>query len=381
MKIVIASDSFKGSLSSQQIAEMVEKSAKSVFPNAEVVKTVIADGGEGTLNAIIFGSASFEVREITCKNPLFNDIKAQYAVKSEDAIIEMAQASGLTHVPYANGNAAITTSFGTGQLIKDAVLNGARNIFVAVGGSATNDGGIGALNALGFEFLDENGFPVIPIGANLNKIDSINRNNTDYLNGVKFTVLADVDNPFVGERGATRFFGKQKGAVGEVAEMLERGMVHFADIVERDLKVRLHNMPYTGAAGGLSGALMAFLHAEPKSGIDTLLKMTDFDKKISGADIIVTGEGRIDFQSAHGKAISGVCAHAKAKGVPVYAIVGSSKISDEDARSMGLDGVYTLLSDSIDVADAIQNAEIHLARVSEKLFMKIKDNGGGENIE
>lgn len=374
MKIISASDSFKGSLTSKQTAEIIADSAKKVSEDIEVIFCPVADGGEGTLDAVLL-SGDFNELELTVKNPLFEQINARYAMKDKIAFVEMAQASGLTLIPYKDGNAALTTTYGTGQIIADAVKRGAEQIYVAVGGSATNDGGIGALAALGVRFLDKNGAELEPVGKNLVNIEKIDTANFNLPHVVRLTVLADVDNPFVGERGATRVYGRQKGAVGETADMLEKGMIHYADVVERDFGIRLHDKPYSGAAGGLSGGLTAFAGASVASGIESVLYLTGFDEKIKTADAVITGEGRLDSQSLCGKAISGVCARASKFGVPVYAIVGSTELSRAELAADGIKRVETLISDSDSLEDAINNAAFHMQRVAKKMIELIYKSG------
>lgn len=374
MRIISASDSFKGSLTSKQTAEIISLAAKEVSQDIEVVACPIADGGEGTLDAVLL-SGGFDELELTVKNPLFEPIKARYAMKGNIAFVEMAQASGLTLIPYKDGNAALTTTYGTGQLIADAVKRGAEQIYVAVGGSATNDGGTGALAALGVRFLDKNGAELEPVGRNLINIEKIDTAGFSLPRETKLTVLADVDNPLVGERGATRYYGRQKGAVGETADMLESGMIHYADVVQRDFGIRLHDKPYSGAAGGLSGGLMAFAGAAVASGIESVLRLTGFEDKIKTADAVITGEGRLDSQSLCGKAISGVCAPAKRLSVPVYAIVGSTELSQAEVSAFGIKKVETLIEDSDSLEDAISNAPFHMERVAKKMIELIYKSG------
>lgn len=374
MRIISASDSFKGSLTSNQTAEIISLAAKEVSEDIEVIACPIADGGEGTLDAVLL-SGGFDELELTVKNPLFEPIKARYAMKGKVAFVEMAQASGLTLIPYKDGNAALTTTYGTGQLIADAVKRGAEQIYVAVGGSATNDGGTGALAALGVRFLDKNGAELEPVGKNLINIARIDTAGFSLPRETKLTVLADVDNPLVGERGATRYYGRQKGAVGETADMLESGMIHYADVVEKTLGIRLHDKPFAGAAGGLSGGLMAFAGAAVASGIESVLRLTGFEDKIKTADVVITGEGRLDGQSLCGKAISGVCSPAKKHGVPVYAIVGSTELSQAEVSAFGIKKVETLISDSDSLEDAINNAPFHMERVAKRMIELIYKSG------
>jgi glycerate kinase len=341
LRILIASDSFKGSLSSAEIAEIfMDVARQKCFES--LVGVQIADGGEGTLEAIL-ASGEFSLRQIKCKNPLFEDITSQYAIDGKGrAFIEMASASGLTLIPYAEGNAAITTSYGTGQMIADALKRGSQEIYISVGGSATNDCGIGALSALGFAFLDERGNKLSPIGKNLGLIRKIDSNEVCDFNGVSFVVMADVDNPLIGDRGATRFYGKQKGAIDEIADDLENGMISFANLVKSLTGVALQDMPHAGAAGGLAGGLIAFLGAKVKSGIDTVLELINFDEYIMQSDVVITGEGRLDEQSLHGKAISGVCKCAEKHGVPVYVMSGCLGLSKKEWRAVGIRNVVPL---------------------------------------
>ena len=273
--ILVCSDSFKGSLSSKDIGDIFTTIAKE-YEGVKIISIPIADGGEGTLDAI-YSSGEYKYKEIQCSNPLFQKITAKYLVNKDTAIIEMAQASGLTLIPYKDGNAAITSSFGTGELILDAINSGCKNIYITVGGSATNDGGIGALSALGYEFLDKYNNVLKPIGENLDKISFINTEKAINTEGIKFTIIADVNNPLVGEYGSTFFYGKQKGAVGDIANKLENGMINYANVIEKQFGEHFHDKKGAGAAGGISTGLMAFLDADIKSGIDTVLELIHFD--------------------------------------------------------------------------------------------------------
>lgn len=341
--------------------------AKELSADTEIIACPLADGGEGTLEAVL-QSGGFRPISVTVRNPLFEPITARYAMCGQTAFIEMAQASGLTLIPYRDGNAAITTTYGTGQLIADALQNGAKEIYVSVGGSATNDGGIGALAALGYCFLNKNGNELQPIGGNLEKIEKIDDTNSIWRSDIQLTVLADVNNPLVGEFGATRFYGRQKGAVGEIADRLEYGMCRFADVVEKEMGVKLRDMPFAGAAGGLSGGLIAFLGAVASSGIQSVMQMIDFEAKLRNADAVITGEGRLDRQSLCGKVISGVCDAAKKAGVPVYAIVGSSEITQSEANDCGIERIETLISEAASLQDAIEQAPLYMERAVKKLL-------------
>lgn len=370
MKIVIASDSFKGSLSSKRIGEIFATTAKEVSEEIEIIPIEIADGGEGTLDAVV-DSGKFSYAYADSCNPLFEKITVSYGVCGKTAFVEMAKSSGLTLIPYKEGNALKTTTYGTGQTIAEAVRKGAEEVIVSVGGSATNDGGIGALSALGCKFFDCDGKEILPVGENLIKIKSVDTKNISKFGNIKFKVLTDVDNPLLGEFGATKFYGKQKGASGKNAEILEEGMINFAMVTEKATGVILDDMKGAGAAGGLAGGLVAYLGAEIKSGIETVLDVIGFEEKLNGATAVITGEGRIDDQSTHGKAISGVCGRAKKYGLPVYATVGCSRISKINADALGLREIYELSELAVDLEDSIRNAEKYVKIVAKNMLTKI----------
>lgn len=367
--ILVCSDSFKGSLSSKEIGDIFATVAKE-YDGVNITSIPIADGGEGTLDAI-YSSGGYKYKKIQCSNPLFQKITAKYLINEDTAIIEMAQASGLTLIPYKDGNAGYTSSYGTGELILDAIKSGCKNIFITVGGSATNDGGIGALSALGYEFLDKDNSILKPIGFNLDKIEYINTENAIDTKGIKFTIIADVDNPLVGERGATFFYGKQKGVVVDFALALENGMINYANVIEKQLGAHLHDKSGAGAAGGIAAGLMAFLNADIKSGIDTVLDIVHFNENLKNIDAIVTGEGCIDRQSIHGKAISGVINRAKQFNVPVYLIAGGSKLEYNELKTIGISGISLLGTKAKNLEDSINNANVYAKMCAEELIAQI----------
>lgn len=373
MKILVACDSFKGSLSSREIIGILKDTAEAMTYETEVTGVEIADGGEGTIAAVL-ATGNYKAVSVRCMNPLFEPISAAYAVSENAAIIEMAAASGLTLIPYKDGNALYTTTYGTGELIADAVQRGIKHIYISIGGSATNDGGIGALTALGFAFLDVNGEKLKPIGENLCKIARVDRSEVMNLDGVKFTVMADVENPLIGENGATHVYGKQKGAVGEIADKLESGMKHYADITEKTTGIRLHDRKSAGAAGGLGGGLIAYMGAEVKSGIESVLQLLRFDSLLKHADVVITGEGRIDSQSKNGKAVCGICKAAKKYAVPVYAVAGSSALSENEYAAMGINKVFTLLDQAASVEDSMKNAKVYMKTTAEKMLKYIQSD-------
>lgn len=366
--ILVCSDSFKGSLSSKDIIDIYEVESRNE-ENVKITGVEIADGGEGTLDAISkFGK--YEWKEIECFNPLFEKITAKYLLSQDVAIIEMAQASGITLIPYKDGNAAKTTTFGTGELILDAIRNGAKHIFITVGGSATNDGGIGALSALGYEFLDKEGHALEPIGESLIKIKDIDTSKAINTNGIKFTVVADVENKLLGEKGATYVYGPQKGAVGEIKEQLEEGMKNYNSVAKKVLDTDMSTLEHGGAAGGLAAGLMAFLNANVQSGIETILDLIDFDTLLNNADAVITGEGCLDEQSLQGKVVCGVTKRCVKKNVPVYVMAGITKIQGAD----GIKRIKTLREYARDSEDSILNAKIYARIVAKELIKEIVED-------
>lgn len=299
MKIVIASDSFKGSLISMEVAESVEKGILDVFPSCEVVKLAVADGGEGTTDALC-QTLGGETVEILVEDPLGRPVKASYAVLDDGhtAVLEMSAASGLTLLAADERNPMRTSTYGTGQLIADALARGCRKFLVGIGGSATNDGGMGMVGVPGF---------------------------LEKTRGVEFTVACDVDTPYIGKNGASRVFGPQKGASAQDVEVLEERLRGYALKIMEDTGIDVSNMAGAGAAGGLGGAFRAYLGAELKRGVDLVLDQIDFDSAIEGADLVITGEGCSDYQTLKGKTASGVLERAERARVPVALVSGAVK--------------------------------------------------------
>lgn len=333
-KIVIAPDSFKGTLSALEVCEIIKKAFYEVIPDCDILTVPIADGGEGTLDAFE-ASVGGERRKISVHSPAFEKITADYLVlPSGTAVIEMAESSGLPLVK-GNKNPMNTTTLGTGELILHAIESGCKKILIGLGGSATNDGGIGCLSALGFKFLNKDGKEIPLTGSGLSELYEISDSNvTPLLKNVKFELLCDVTNPLCGENGASFVFAPQKGATPKQVKILDDNLSHFADIVERDFNISLHNLPGAGAAGGLGGGLTAFLKAKSFSGADKILETVNFKNIIKNADLIITGEGCLDSQTAQGKVISRVLSFAGR--TPCIAIVGIQK----EETDLPLCGIY-----------------------------------------
>lgn len=372
MKLIFASDSFKGSLSSRKTAELLTKAAHEVFGECECIGVPVADGGEGTVDAVIDALSGKKVN-VTVHDPLMNLIQASYGIVGDIAIIEMAAASGLTLVPENLRDPMNTTTYGTGELILDALSHGCRELYVAIGGSATNDGGMGCLRALGAKFLDRNGNELSGCGRDLTEVSTINLTQLDSrLSDASVTVLCDVKNPLCRENGATYTFAKQKGATPKTLELLENGMQNYRDVICLQFGINCDTINGAGAAGGLGAALKVFLNATMQSGIETVLNLIGFDDLLSGADLVVTGEGRADRQSLCGKVMQGVGLHAKAKGVPVIGLCGSLSDGAEELLNCGVTKLFALSDSADSIEDAIANAERYYYETAVGMFRSCK---------
>ena len=373
MKFLFASDSFKGTLSSEQIIRLLTESAKEAFPDCETAGTLIADGGEGTVDAVI-AMTKGELIRVPVHGPLMEETTAVYGKINEDsAIIEMAAASGLPMVPENLRNPLNTTTYGTGELIRDALDRGFRNISVALGGSATNDGGMGAMSALGVKFLDKDGNVLDGKGSDLEKVASVDVSGLHpAVAETKFTVMCDVSNPLTGPDGATYTFGKQKGGTPEILDRLEAGMKSYAKVAGEALGKDIDHIAGAGAAGGMGAALCGFLNAGLKSGIETVLDLIGFDEMLEGVDLVVTGEGRIDWQSAFGKVPSGIGMRCKKKGVPAVAIVGGMGNGAEKIYEFGVESIIPTINGAMDINEALERAEELYKGAADRMFRFLK---------
>lgn len=355
-KIVLAFDSFKGSLSSEEAAEAALKAVVSVLPDCETLVVPVADGGEGTVAAICANfDHKFMTVECCVNNPLMHKINASYNILPDDtAVIETASASGLTLLADEERNPLDTTTYGTGELIFDAMNRGCRKFIIGLGGSATNDAAMGILSALGYKFKDSQGELLKPIGANLIKVCSICAEDADArLKECSFNLACDVTNTFCGKWGAAYIYAPQKGADADDVIILDEGLRHFADVLDRTFGVDVADMQGAGAAGGIGGTLCAVLGAKLSKGIDVVLDCADFDRKITDADLILTGEGSIDEQSGMGKTISGIVGRAKRCSVPVVALAGNVK-GAEHLNKMGLKAVFSIQQGPVSLKEAMQ---------------------------
>ena len=327
-KVVVASDSFKGCLTSMQVAEGVEAGIRKCCPDCQVVKLAVADGGEGTVDALLETMGGRRV-SAEVSDPLGRPCMAEYAILNDEvtAVMEMSSASGLTLLKHEERNPLLTSTYGTGQMIADALDRGCRRFLIGIGGSATNDAGMGMLEALGCRFLDQEGNELRGCGESMTRVVTIDMSDLrPEVNESEFIVACDVDSPFHGPEGAAYVYGPQKGATPEMVIRLDAGLRNMSDLIAREMGIQVADMPGAGAAGGLGGAFKAFLNAELRKGAEMVLDVIGFDEIIKDADLVITGEGRIDAQTMTGKLPYAVARRAGAQGIPVLAICGAAEI-------------------------------------------------------
>ena len=371
MRSIFASDSFKGSLSSKRTAELLTKAAREVFGECECIGVPVADGGEGTVDAVC-GALNGKKVTAAVHDPLMNPIQAAYCIAGDRAVIEMAAASGLTLVPEDKRDPMDTTTYGTGELILDALDRGCRELYIAIGGSATNDGGMGCMRALGVRFLDKNGRELIGCGRDLSDVAEIDLGGLDKKSSeTAITVLCDVKNPLCGGNGATYTFAEQKGATHDTIELLENGMRNYRDVIRDHFGIDCDTIEGAGAAGGLGAALKVFLNASMRSGIETVLDLIRFDDMLEGADLVITGEGRADRQSCFGKVMQGVGLRAKAKGVPVIGLCGSLGEGADELLNYGITKLIALSDNAGSIEDAIADAERYYYETAVRMFREV----------
>ena len=358
MKIVIAPDSYKESLSALEVAQAVEAGFRQVFPDADYVLVPVADGGEGTVDAMVAATGGRK-ETVTVSGPLGEPVEAFYGLTGDGdtAVIEMAAASGLALVPPDRRNPLLTSSRGTGELIRAALDAGARRFILGIGGSAPNDGGAGMVQALGARLLDLEGRELDGSGGDLARLERIDVSALDpRLAECRIEVACDVDNPLTGARGASAVFGPQKGATPEMVQALDANLARLARIVGRDLGVAVDTVPGAGAAGGMGAAMLAFFGATLKPGIEIVTAAVDLDTHVRDADLVITGEGRIDFQTVHGKTPIGVARVAKRHGKPVIGIAGSLGAEVGVVHAHGIDAVFSVLGKPCTLDEALRDA-------------------------
>jgi len=377
MKFLFASDSFKGTLSSDETAALLKKAAEEVFGECETSHVPVADGGEGTTDAVIAAENGRKI-SVPVHGPLMEETTAEYGqIDEKRAVIEMAAASGLPMVPNELRNPLNTTTYGTGEMILDALNRGFRDISIAIGGSATNDGGMGCVRALGVKFLDADGKELEGFGRDLEKIASIDASGLDpRLAETKVTVMCDVSNPLCGEHGATYTYGRQKGGTPEILDRLEAGMCNYRDLVKGLYGIDCDQIHGAGAAGGLGAALCVFLKGKMQSGIETVLQLIDFDERLTGVDLVVTGEGRTDWQSAFGKVMQGVGEHAAAKGIPAVGLSGSLGEKAWQMYDHGIESLMTTVDGPMPLQEALDRSEELYYQGAVRMFRFIKAGMG-----
>lgn len=369
---LFASDSFKGSLSSAQIAGILEQEARKAFPDASCSALPIADGGEGTVDAVLSACGGERVYA-SVEGPLGGTAHAAYGILPDGrCVIELAAASGITLVDRAELDPLRASSIGFGQLVRHALDRGARDVFLALGGSATNDGGMGAMRALGVRFLDEDGRELSGRGEDLARVADIDASGlVEAAREARFTVMCDVTNPLIGRAGATAVFGPQKGGTVESLAELERGMIGYARVIERKLGVRVAQMPGAGAAGGMAAAAAAFLSAHLISGIECLMDLAHFDEQLAAADCCFSGEGRADAQSLDGKVLSGVARRCARAGKPLYAIVGSASDGADALLDLGVTKIVPCIEPGTPLEEALAHAEENYHRAAAGVFAEL----------
>ena len=373
MKFLFASDSFKGTITSAQAGKFLAAAAHEAFPQAHVHILEVADGGEGTVCAVVAATGG-SLREVRVTGPLGAPTIATYGlIGNGHAIIEMASASGLPLIPVSQRNPLATNTYGTGELIADALNQGARDISLAIGGSATNDGGMGCMRALGVRFEDDSGTELAGTGADLIRVAHIDLTRADArLAQTRFHVMCDVDSPLLGPRGATYVFGPQKGASAAVVDELEAGMAHYAKKLCDTFEGFDPQAPGMGAAGGLGAAARAFLGAETAPGIERVLDLVGFDDLLEDCDLCVTGEGHADAQSAHGKVVSGIARRCKAHGVPCIALVGGMDAAAHELLRCGVSALVPTVMDVASLETTLAHAEENYAFASQRLFSLLR---------
>ncbi len=373
MKILIAPDSFKGSNSSLKVAEAIEEGVYRVFPDAEIEKVPIADGGEGTVEALVQANEG-EMLHLSVKGPLGDPVESFYGIVDEGtAVIEMAAASGLDLVPEERRDVRRASTYGTGELILHALEQGVEEIILAIGGSATNDGGTGMASALGYRFLDEQGSELPPGGAGLKQLAKIDDSRVDpRVKAAQFRVACDVSNPLTGERGASAVYGPQKGAAPQDVKELDAALQKLADVVQKQFNLDAEETPGAGAAGGLGYGLMVFCGASLEKGIDIVLDAVNFDERLEHKDLVITGEGKIDGQTAYGKLPVGVAYRAKQKGVPVLVIAGDIGDGIEAVYDVGIDAVMSSVNRAMSLKEAMGRSSELLIDSAERAMRMIR---------
>ncbi len=376
MRILIAPDSFKGSLDALDVAKNIEKGILKAMPDAEIIKVPMADGGEGTVQSLI-NATNGKIIKVKKKvtGPLGEKVEAYFGILGDNktAAIEMASASGISLVPRGKSDPRLTTTYGTGELIKAALDEGVKKIIIGIGGSATNDGGVGMAQAMGISFKDEKGNEIGFGGAELVNINSIDISQRDpRIDDVKIEVASDVSNPMYGIDGAAYVYAPQKGADKIMVRELDKNLRHLNEVIIRELKIDLQALEGSGAAGGLGGGLVAFLGAELKSGVDVVLEVNKIEEKMKDVDLVITGEGRIDKQTVSGKTPMGILRVAKKYGLPVIVVAGAIGDGSKELYKVGFDALVSIINEPVSLEEAIEKTPILLEQSAGQIFRILK---------
>lgn len=374
-KFLLIPDSFKGTMSSEEICSIMEKAIRQNCPTSEIISIPVADGGEGSVNAFLKAMGGERISTIV-KGPYFEDVEAFYGIveNGKTAVIEMAACAGLPLVENRL-NPKLTTTYGVGQLMEDAISRGCKKIIMGLGGSCTNDAGTGAAAALGVKFIDRNGNSFVPVGGTLSEIKHIDTSDLlPELKEIELVTMCDIDNPLHGENGAAYIFGPQKGATPEMVTELDEGLKHLDQILQTDLNLSLANIKGVGAAGGMGCGMVAFFGSTLQMGIETVLDTVKFDDLLKDADYVFSGEGKIDSQSIRGKVVIGIANRTKKANIPLIAIVGDIGDHIEEAYEKGVSGIFSINRVAVEYKDARKRAKEDLFLTVDNLmrFMKLK---------
>lgn len=373
LTIVLAPDSFKESMTAKEVCESMEAGIKKINKNITCIQVPMADGGEGTMQSLVDATGG-KIYSLNVVGPLGDEVKAEYGIlgDGEIGILEMASASGIQLVPKEKRNPLITTSYGTGQLIKACLDEGVKKLLIGIGGSATNDGGAGVIQALGGNLLDEDGNELAFGGGQLKNLHRIDLTNFDKrISDIKIEVACDVNNPLCGEKGASNVFGPQKGANPETIELLDEGLKHYAKIIKKQFGKDVLDVPGAGAAGGLGAGLMVFLNGQLKKGIEMVIEYSGLEEKVKDADMVWTGEGSIDFQTQYGKTPLGVATIAKKYNKPVIALAGRVGDNIDVLYEKGIDSIFGIVRELTTLDEALLNGKKNIQKTSEDIMRLI----------
>ncbi|MEM9885775.1 MAG: glycerate kinase [Bacteroidota bacterium] len=366
MNILIAPDKFKGSLSALEVGRAIQKGIERYDSSVHCSIHPLADGGDDSLE-ILNNYLKLERIPIQVNDPLGRPILSHYYISEKAAFIELAAASGLVMLKEKEYNPLKTSTYGSGEMIVDALKRGAQKVYLFLGGSATNDAGMGIASAMGFRFLDKNEKVLSPTGENLIHVDTIDRSRLPFsVQSIEFYCLCDVQNPFCGENGASYVYAAQKGATHKMIADLDSGLNHFANVVYAQLSVEIRVVAGGGAAGGIAGGLFGLLNAKIQNGLDTIFTLSGFEEKLQQADIVISGEGKLDTQTLEGKVVSGVAQLARKYHKPLYLFVGQHELSVAQQNQLGIHRIFSILAEAKNLRDAMKNADHILSRLAEQ---------------